>query len=360
VTPRYVPELERRQNGRSSYAEFRSKTATNTDRFLPDQDLVFWRYLTAPAMPEFGGRVFPGDELSAYVINEDEHRTLSRATNPAGGFLVPSGFDDQITAARRARNVISELARQIETDHGRGIPLPTTTAHGTASWTAENAAVSATDETFGQVTLNAFKASAKVIVSEELRDDAEFSLDQYLGQELGQRAALLEETAFAVGDGTGKPLGIVTSGNGVATVTAATGSASGFTLADVRSVWAALPEAYKVNASWIMSPSAFASLANLTGGGVLVLPSLHAAEPTLYTRPVFISPELPAAGASARSVVVGDIQLGYAVRRARGLGVKRQDEIHSDNGQVGYVLFERVDGRVVLADALRILVHSAT
>jgi HK97 family phage major capsid protein len=110
-----------------------------------------------------------------------------------------------------------------------------------------------------------------------------------------------------------------------------------------------------------MSPSAAASLANLTDtAGGLVLPSLHASEPTLHSRPVYLSPELPAAAANAKSVVVGDFSLGYAVRRVRGYGMQRQDELHSDNGQVGFRLFERVDGRVILADALRILANSAT
>jgi HK97 family phage major capsid protein len=40
--------------------------------------------------------------------------------------------------------------------------------------------------------------------------------------------------------------------------------------------------------------------------------------------------------------------------------VQRQEEIHSDNGQIGFRAFERVDGRVILADALRILINSAT
>jgi HK97 family phage major capsid protein len=208
--------------------------------------------------------------------------------------------------------------------------------------------------------VNAFKAATKTVVSEELVADALEDFDAYLAGELGQRLALLEEAAFAQGDGSGKPLGITNSTNGVATVVASTGSATGFTLADVRAAWAAVPEAYKPNASWLMSPSAFASLANLTASGLLVLPSLHAAEPTLYTRPVYVSPELPAAAANARSVVVGDFGVGYAVRRVRGLGVQRQTELHSDSGQVGYRLFERVDGRVVIADALRILVNSAT
>jgi HK97 family phage major capsid protein len=223
-----------------------------------------------------------------------------KATNAAGGYLVPSDFDQMVSTAWRARNVIGELARTIETDHGRAIPLGTATAHRTGAWTAENAAVTATDETFGQVTLNAYKGSTKTIVSEELAEDAIDDFDAYLADELGQRLALLEEAAFAVGDGTGKPHGITTSGNGVTVVTAATGSATGFKLADVRATYDALPVAYRPNASWLMSPSAFSSLAGLTDtAGSLVLPSLHAAEPSLFSRPVYISPELPAAAANA-------------------------------------------------------------
>ena len=96
----------------------------------------------------------------------------SKATGPAGGYLVPQDFVNLVTSARRAQGVIGELARQIETDHGRPIPLPAATSHGTASWVAENAAAVASDETFVQVVLNAYKAAAHVIVSEELSQDS--------------------------------------------------------------------------------------------------------------------------------------------------------------------------------------------
>jgi HK97 family phage major capsid protein len=351
---------ETRAGSASSYAEFRSKVAQGRTAPSASPDWAFWRYATSQTTL-FDAPDRPAWAPERYLFEPLEQRALSKATGPAGGFLVPSDFDEMITSARRARNVIGSVARVIVTSHGRPLPLPTATAHGAGSWVAENAAVSATDDTFSQVSVGAYKAATKTIVSEELVQDAlEDEFDRYLAEELGQRLALLEETAFTQGDGTGKPLGIVTSGNGVATVAAATGSATGFTLADVRSVWAALPEAYKANAAWLMSPSAFASLANLTASGLLVLPSLHNEAPTLYSRPVYVSPELPAAAANARSVVVGDFQAGYAVRRMRGLGLHRQWEIHSDSGQIGYRLFERVDGRVVLADALRILVNSAT
>ena len=126
--------------GSRSYAEYRSRTAGGRElRGVTDERFLFWKYLTAKNTG-FGPR-FEGDELSDYLFDEHEASTLSKATGPAGGFLVPSDFDNLVTSARRARNVIGEAARVIETDHGRALPLPVASAHGAAVWTAVSAEV---------------------------------------------------------------------------------------------------------------------------------------------------------------------------------------------------------------------------
>ena len=191
--------------------------------------------------------------------------------------------------------MIGALARQLETSDGQGLSLPVASAHGAGAWTAENAATTPSDETFAQVVLNAYKATTKVIVSEELAGDAIDAFDAYLADELGRRLGLLEESAFAQGDGTNKPLGLVHASSGIGTVTAATGSSTTFTLADFRAAFAALPAGYQVNASWLMSPSPFLNTAAATdSAGAPRIPSLHSAEPSLFSRPVYISDALPA------------------------------------------------------------------
>lgn len=362
MTPRVVPELERRAGRRSSYAEFRSRSgaasATRISSGFETRDSVFWRYLTERGIVtrnEFDGQPQLG------TLDEKEQRVLSKATSAAGGYLVPTDFDDMVTSVRRSRAVIGNLARVIETDEGTTFQLPAATTHGVATWTAESGAYSPSDETFSQVSVGAFKGATKVIVSEELAQDAAGDFDRFLADELGQRIAVLEETAFAAGDGSGKPLGIVHSSSGYSVVTAATGSSTGYKLADVRSAYDALPVAYRATASWIFSPSAFSSLAGLTDtAGGLVLPTLHAAEPSLFSRPVYVSPDFPAAAANARSAAFGDWSLAYTVRRVRGLGVQRQLEVHSDSGQQGYRAFERVDGRPTVLEAGLVLRNSAT
>jgi HK97 family phage major capsid protein len=105
----------------------------------------------------------------------------------------------------------------------------------------------------------------------------------------------------------------------------------------------------------------FAELAALADtAGALVLPSLQFDPPSLFGRPVTISADLPTPAANVKSLASGSWQEAYAVRRVRPVTLQRTDELHSDNGQVGYRAAARVDGRSLLSDAARILAHSAT
>ena len=60
------------------------------------------------------------------------------------------------------------------------------------------------------------------------------------------------------------------------------------------------------------------------------------------------------------SLVLADFKTAYGIRRVNDVSIQRQDELHSDLGQIGFRGWSRVDGRVLIADAARILQHSAT
>ena len=181
MTPRVVPDVERRAGRRSSYEEFRSRGRTSSS--FASRDMIFWRYLTEPevfpVVSELTGSLHPG------TMDDEEFRVLSKATNAAGGYVVPQDFDDQVSSVRRARAVIGNLAREIVTDEGSALLMPAATTHGVSTWTAESAAYTASDETFSQVSIGAFKAATKVIASEELAQDAAGDFDRWLADELG-------------------------------------------------------------------------------------------------------------------------------------------------------------------------------
>lgn len=209
--------------------------------------------------------------------------------------------------------------------------------------------------------MGAFKATTKLIVSEELRSDEAVSLDDFLAQQFGYRLGSLQEQAFCTGSGTGQPLGLVNASSGITVVTAAVGSTLLFKAADLLTVFLALPAPYRPTASWLIGADDFGKLAGTTdSAGAFAFPSLQFDPPSLFGRPVYISGYLPTPAVSAKSLVFGDFTIGYGIRRVNSVSIQRQDELHSDSGQIGFRGWARVDGRVLVADALRILAHSAT
>ncbi len=356
MTPIYEPQTrdglrrysslprEHRNSERGSLAEYRALEGRNITAASPNGDSSWWRYALAQS---------PRGELDLA-----EQRALSRASGAAGNFLVPVDLEAQIVEAARAESAIARLANELITDSGATLTIPTAPTGGTASWTAENATVTASDPTLGEVPLGAFKSSTRVVVSEELARDARVRFDEYLAGEIGRRLGVTQGQGFANGTGAGQPAGL--AGN-VPLVTAATGSATAFKLADLTSLYRALPAAYRAKATWLINGDTFAGLASLADtAGALVLPALQGPSPSLFGRPVEIEPYLPAPAAGARSLIFGDLSSAYVIRRVSGVSVQRLEELHSDNGQLGFRGRERVDGRVVLADAARALAHSAT
>ena len=258
-------------------------------------------------------------------------------------------------AATRAASAVTQLSQEFITERGETVNVPLAGTHGSGARVAESGSFTPSDETITNVALGAYKAATKIITSEELRTDEAIDVDAYLASEFGGRIGALAENAFTVGDGSGKPLGLVTAGNGITVVTAATGSVTSYRLADLKTVYKALPQAYRRTASWLIGGDDFAELGSLADtAGALVLPSLQFDPPSLFGRPVLVSGDLPAPAANAKSLVFGDFRLGYGVRRVREMRLIRQEEIHSDTGQVGFRMFARLDGRPLLTDALRI------
>jgi HK97 family phage major capsid protein len=311
---------------------------------------AFWRYISVNSISD---------------LDVEEHRALSKGTTTAGGFLVPTNFYNQIVRSLRFMGAMANLATEITTDSGETIQIPANTAHGTAAWLAEAGTYTPSDETFAQINLNAFKASTKVIVSEELLEDSAFNLDGFLAQEIGERIGVLENTAYVQGDGSGKPQGILASAtaSNITTITAATGNATAFTYDALVTAKFSLPYQYRRNATWIVNDSSVRNLYLMKDSQQRPLwhVNIQADGPdTFLGDPIYTDPDMPTPAANNISMAYGDWKRAYYIRRVTGFGLQRQNELHSDTGQVGFRAYERVDGRVVLAAAAVAVKHSAT
>ncbi len=328
--------------------EYRSQARGPKPWDLPETRAATWRYLTVQNLNE---------------LDIEETRALSKASGPAGANLVPTSFYNQIINVLRFMGPINELANVLQTQSGETLQVPAITSHGVATWTAENAAYTLSDEVFGQVSLGAYKAGRSIAVSEELLTDSAFPLDAYLAQEFGESIGVLEETSYTLGDGTGKPMGIANAASGVAVVQAAVGNSTTYSYSALVNFIYALPQPYRRNAVFVVADGAAKNFYLMLDGQSRPLWNVNVASTgpdTFMGFPIYSSPDLAAPAVSSKDMIFGDIRRGYTIRRVDGFSLQRQSELYSNNGQVGFRGFERVDGRVVLADALRIGQHSAT
>lgn len=311
---------------------------------------------TASLKPEKAGRA-----SDAYKEDFDRHlrgkiplhNVLSEGVDADGGYLVPEEFETQIVTALEAENVIRSLAKVITTQHERKIPIAT--GHSTAQWTAENAAYTESNPTFGQKQIDAFKLTDLCRVSVELLQDSAFDIEDYLMNEFARAFGIAEEEAFCVGTGTNQPTGIFTANGGTVGVTAAAQNA--ITADELISLVYALKSPYRRNARFLMNDATISAIRKLkdSNGVYLWQPSLQAGEPDkLLGYDLYTSPYAPAITAGAYTVAFGDFK-NYWIGDRAGRTVQRLNELYATNGQIGYVATERVDGKVILTEGIQLL-----
>ena len=280
---------------------------------------------------------------------------LQVGTDSEGGYLVPDEFERTLVQALEEENIFRQLAKVIQTSSGdRKIPVVAT--KGTASWIDEEGAFVESDDAFSQVSIGAYKLGTLIKVSEELLNDSIFDLESYISAEFAHRIGAKEEEAFFTGDGSGKPLGILAASGGAETgVTAA--SATAITADELMDLFYSLKAPYRKNAVWVLNDSTIKAIRKLkdNSGQYLWQPSLVAGTPdTILGRPVKTSAFMPAIGASQKTIAFGDFQY-YWIADRQGRSFRRLNELYAANGQVGFLGTQRVDGKLILPEAIKVL-----
>ena len=232
---------------------------------------------------------------------------LEEGTDSEGGYLVPDEYEQKLVESLEEENIFRKLANVIQTSSGdRKIPVVAT--KGTASWVDEEGIIPESDDSFSQVSIGAYKLATMIKVSEELLNDSVFNLENYIAKEFGRRIGNKEEEAFIIGDGTGKPTGILSSSGG-GQLGKTTASATSITFDEIMDLYYSLKSPYRKNASFIMNDSTVKAIRKLKdgNGNYLWQPSMTAGTPdTILNCPVYTSTYIPNIAAGNKTVVFGD------------------------------------------------------
>ncbi|MCB5279286.1 MAG: phage major capsid protein [Candidatus Cloacimonetes bacterium] len=279
---------------------------------------------------------------------------LQEGIDSSGGYLIPVEYDSRLIQGLTDENILRKLGTIIKTSGEHKINISGTKP--AAAWIEEGEALSFGDATFNQIILDAHKLHVAVKVTEELLYDNAFGLENYLIDQFAKALANAEEDAFLNGNGEGKPLGIfATTGGGEVAVT--TASSTAITYDEIVNLVYALKRPYRKNAKFILNDQTIATLRKLKDGNGQYIwqPALQAGEPDrLLGYEVLTSAYVPNIEAGAPVIAFGDFSY-YNIGDRGERSFAELKELFAGNGMIGFVAKERVDGKLVLPEAVKIL-----
>ena len=285
----------------------------------------------------------------------DVSNVLQEGIDEAGGYLVPDEYDRRLIDVLDEENVLRGLATTIRTSGERKINIAATKP--AALWVEEGGALTFGDATFDQKLLDAHKLHVAIKITEELLADNAFQLEDYIIAQFGKAIANAEEDAFLNGDGEGKPTGLFADAQVGVTIGTVEIEAD-----DVIDLIYKLKRPYRKKASFITNDSTLAVLRKLKdeNGNYLWQPSLQNGEPDrILGYAIRTSQFAPKLAAGKAALAFGDFSYyNIGDRGQRTLQVLK--ELFAGNGMVGYVMKERVDGLLVLPEAVQVLKVAGT
>lgn len=297
--------------------------------------------------------------MKSKTIRPEVLDALQVGTDSEGGYLVPDEFEKTLIEALEEENIFRKLANVIKTQSGDR-KIPVVASKGSASWVDEEGLIPESDDAIGQVSIGAYKLGTLIKVSNELLNDSVFNIESYISKEFGRRCGAKEEDAFFNGNGTGKPTGVLHATLGAEVgVTAA--SETAITADEIIDLFHSLKTPYRKKAVWILNDSTVKAIRKLKdkNDNYLWQPGLVTGAPdTILGRPVYTSAYMPTLAAGNKTILLGDFGY-YWIADRQGRTFKKLSELYATTDQTGFMATQRVDGKLILREAVKVLAQKA-
>ncbi|MGA5374239.1 phage major capsid protein [Streptomyces griseoincarnatus] len=291
-----------------------------------------------------------------------EQRAL--VENTAGEILVPEDLETEISRALPELTIMRGIAsqRSITSNRVRRRSLSEVSVGWGKLETNEQTLTDSMPDTPDEEYTYIEDLYGLAKVGEDELDDSDVNLDAFIRDSFARACAEAEDTAFTVGTGHAnhQPVGYMTAGGGVPTVTAA--GATAITTDDMMKLIYATPKQYRRNGRFTIPSGTELAIATLKDADDRYLwqPSLQAGRPnTFLGYAVENQEDIAAVAASARVAAFGDFNAGYRIYDRQGMTVKVLTELYAEDGMIGWKIRKRVGGDVIRPQALRVLTMAA-
>ena len=288
-------------------------------------------------------------------MTENHAQGLKAGEKGAGGYLVPDSMEAQIVQTLAEENVMRRLATVIHMEDGERA-VPVVRSMSDAQWLDENEAMEMGTAGFEAARLKPRKLGLTIPVSNELLADAGVDMAAFLADSFARRIASSEEKAFLTGDGVKQPTGLLNS----AQVGVTTAAPDALTADEIISLYYALDEQYRAKAVFLMHEDTAKALRTLKdeNGRYLWREALGGEPDRLLGRPVYTSRFMPKLAAGTKPVVFGDLSKYWIADRGNRT-LRRYGEVFALRDQTAFVMTERVDGKLIVPEAVKVIQMAA-
>ena len=316
------------------------------------------------------------------AIKGDAMKVLNEGSDTAGGFWVPPDYRAELikkiaTMAAVRPNAYafttgSDIATFPKVTYTTDDKYTSGVRFGWQESSPLSADISeATNPIAGREVIPVHTATAALIVTREMLEDAQFDILGYLTMLFSEAYALGEEDAFINGTGVGQPQGFLNhplattahSGGGMKVLsgysaaigwgTLTSGSSTGSTTG-ILGIEASLPPQYEANAKWLANKATWSAARAMTDSQGRPLwnlidqwPSMvNGMASTLLGYPVLKSQFMPDISATTYPIWFGDLG-GYYIADRVGLSIEVLRELRALRGEVVLYARKRLGGQIV-------------
>lgn len=290
---------------------------------------------------------------------------MSAGSGGDGGYLAPTEWDRKVNKALAVISPMRRISNVVPTGVRAYSTLWNTAAWG-SGWVGETASRPQTSTaTLAPVTFDNGEIYAMPAVTQQLLDDAQFNIEDWLSSEVDDVFAKQEGIAFIAGDGVNKPRGLLTYVDGGASdgrhpggnlVVVPMGSAAAIQSDSLITFTYSLPAPYRQGASWLMNSTTAAYIRVLKDGqgNYIWKDNFLSGQPSLLLGyPVEIDENMPNAAAGSMPIAFGNFKLGYTVNDRHGIRILRDP--YTAKPYVLFYVTKRVGGGVSDPNAIRLL-----
>jgi predicted phage gp36 major capsid-like protein len=230
---------------------------------------------------------------------EENNQNLSEGFDNVGAYVAPDEFREGFNTALAKENIFRRFATVINLSSAEG-KIQAVSSTGTADWVEDGDPIPESADTFTQFLVKSYKLASLVKLNRSFVTDisATISFDEII------------------------------------------------------SLYFSLKDEYRNNAVFIMHDNTAMLLRTIkdTSGSYL----WNSSDNTIFGKPVVISPYMPTVSAGAKSIVFGDLSYYWLIER-QPITIKKLSELYALQGQIGFSAYERLDGKLIQPDALKIL-----